>query len=97
LQSWQFTFERLTAQGDFAVTTQEHLLIIMALAKQAQFVKLFSELLKSKGIVSQDDLSAFDFAVTQDFASNASLLEQVKTAYLHLAKGAGVTTGLETP
>jgi YD repeat-containing protein len=32
--------------------------MILTLAKQAQFVKLFSELLKSKGIVSQDDIAA---------------------------------------
>jgi hypothetical protein len=71
--------------------------MILTLAKQAQFVKLFSELLMSKGIVSQDDIAAFDFAVTQDVSSNAALLEQVQTLYLGLAKSAGVKTGLETP
>jgi hypothetical protein len=79
------------------MTREEHLLMIFIMAKQAQFVKLFRELLKNHGIASQDELSAFDFVVTQDVASNAALLQQAKTAYLHLAKGAGVTTGLETP
>lgn len=71
--------------------------MILTFARQAQFVKFFSELLKSKGIVSQDDIAAFDFAVTRDVSSNAALLEQVKALYLGVAKEAGVKTGLETP
>jgi hypothetical protein len=79
------------------MTREEHLLMIFVMTKQAQFVKFVGELLKNQGIASGDDLSAFDFAMTRDVSSNAALLEQAKTAYLYLAKEAGVTTGLEIP
>ena len=78
------------------MTTQEHLLMILVLAKQAQSVKLLSELLKGKGIVSQDDLAAFDFCCDERCFLQRALLEQVKARYLDLAKSAGVKTGLET-
>ena len=79
------------------MTKEEHLLMVAVFTKQAQFVRVIVEFLKSRGIASPDDFPAFEYVVSQDLPSSAALFQQSKDAYLHLAKGLGIKTGLETP
>jgi hypothetical protein len=76
------------------MTREEHLLILTMLTRQQMLIKVILDLLRSREIVSDDDLAAFDFAVRQDAASNLVLLRQVKVVYLRVAEEAGVDTGL---
>lgn len=78
------------------MTKEEHLLMISLFTKQVQFVKVILEILKSRGIVEHDDPAAFESAVRLDPESNAALIEQAKVAYVRLARGLGIQTGLES-
>jgi hypothetical protein len=78
------------------MTTQEHKLILGLFAKQTQLIMVLVHILKSHDLVQADDAQAFEFAVTEDAASNAALLAKVKKSYLEFAKSLGVETGLET-
>lgn len=77
------------------MTPEEHLLVLSLHVKQAQFNKILLDILKSRGIVTADDVRAFEFAASVDVASNSALLQQVRERYLRLAKGLGVD--LESP
>jgi hypothetical protein len=79
------------------MTTQEHKLILGLFAKQTQLITILLQILKSRDLVQHDDAQAFEFAVTEDAASNAALFARAKKSYLGLAKSLGVETGLETP
>lgn len=77
------------------MTRDEHVLMLSLFTKQTQFIKMLLDMLKSRGIVDQSDLPAFEFSVRLDAASNVALFEQAKEKYLALAKGLGIETGLE--
>ena len=74
----------------------EHLLMIALFTKQAQFIKTIVQILTSRKIIEQDDAQAFEFAVALDAESNLELFEQARIAYVKLAKGLGIETGLES-
>jgi hypothetical protein len=76
------------------MTRKEHVLILAMLTRQQMQIKIILDLLRSREIVSGDDLKAFDFAVRQDTYSSLALLRQVKAVYLTAAADAGVNTGL---
>jgi hypothetical protein len=76
------------------MTREEHLLILTMLARQQMQIKLILDVLRSREIVSSDDLKAFDFAVRQDADAKLVLLRQVKEVYLSVAAEVGVDTGI---
>lgn len=45
------------------MTQEEHLLVIYMLARQQQMIKTLASMLKSRGVVSEDDIPAFEFAI----------------------------------
>jgi len=77
------------------MTNAEHSLMIAMFVKQAQLIKTLIEVLKSRGLVSGDDLQAFEFRVNTDSPSNKQLLLQTTSLYLEAAKAVGVETGIE--
>lgn len=80
------------------MTKEEHLLMIGVFTKQAQFIKIILEILKSRGIVEHDDMEAFESVVRLDLDSNDALFQDAQAAYVRLAKWCGIETGLgETP
>ena len=60
-------------------------------AKQFQYIKLLTEILKSKGIIEGDDLPAFFSVSRADQERNAHLLRVVKAQYRKNAKEIGLT------
>jgi hypothetical protein len=76
------------------MTREEHLLILTMLTRQQLLTKVILDLLRSREIVADDDVAAFEFAVRQDAASNPVLLRQVKEVYLTVASELGVNTGI---
>jgi len=58
-------------------------------------VKVLVDFLKNRQIASDDDFPAFEFATTQDAASNVAIFPRAKELYLETAKGLGIQTGLE--
>jgi hypothetical protein len=79
------------------MTPDEHRLVIWVLVRQAQSTKALLDILKSRGILQDDDAEAFGSSVFLDEASNSALLQQAKAEYLKIAKVMGVVTGLEPP
>jgi hypothetical protein len=77
------------------MTRDEHLMVLTMLARQQMQIKLILDVLRSREIVSGDDLKAFDFAVRQDAESKLSLLRQVKEVYLAAAAEVGLETGIK--
>jgi hypothetical protein len=75
---------------------KEHVLLLTILTKQAQQTKLLLDILKSRGVLSEEDARVFEFAANVDTVSNVALFEQAKAKYLELAQGLGIETGLET-
>jgi hypothetical protein len=79
------------------MTKQEHLLLIVLLTKQAQVIQMLVSLLKSRGIATEDDMSAFQFATVSDQQLNVALFRQTSRDYVALAKGLGLEVGIEIP
>ncbi len=79
------------------MTKEEHLLMISLFTKQGQFIKTLVAIMKSRGILQADDASAFAFATALDMESNVALYAEMRSAYVTLAKGLGIETGLENP
>jgi len=79
------------------MTTQEHNLILGLLAKQMQTTEILLKMLESHGLIQNDDIEAFEFAVSQDDVSNADVLRRATERYLALAKALGIETGLKNP
>jgi hypothetical protein len=77
------------------MTEKEHLLMVRMFTKQAQFVKVLANILKSKEIIEGDDAAAFEQATALDIQSNAALFAQSVVAYVKLAKDLGIETDLE--
>ena len=77
------------------MTREEHLLILTMLARQRLLIKLLIDLLRSRDIILDDDLQAFEFALRQDAASNGDVVREVKAAYLAMAESVGLDTGLK--
>ena len=79
------------------MTKEEHKLMILLFAKQMQFLKTLLNMLKSRGLISDDDPRFFEYATALDAESNAALYADALAAYVKAAKGLGIETGLETP
>ncbi|MFI5096691.1 MAG: hypothetical protein ACHQT6_01840 [Candidatus Acidiferrales bacterium] len=79
------------------MTQQEHALMISMFVKQHMYIKMLIEVLKSRGIVSGDDLPAFEFSVNVDTRANAALFVDMTKLYLQAAKVFGIETGIEAP
>jgi len=78
-----------------SMTPKEHLLVLTLFVKQAQIAKVMLDILKSRGLLTDDDARAFEFSANVDAASISALFEQSKAKYLALARGLGIETGLE--
>jgi hypothetical protein len=64
-------------------------------AKQLQMTQIITDLLKSRGVATDDDVSAFEYVATEDDSSKAAALQAAKAYYLQAAKSFGISTGLE--
>jgi hypothetical protein len=76
------------------MTKAEHALMISMFVKHQMFIKMVLEVLKSRGIVSDDDLPAFEFRVNADAPGRAELFEYMTKLYVEVAERFGVETGL---
>ncbi len=77
------------------MTTDEHMLVLQLFFKQRQAIRILLNMLKSHGILTEDDEKAFASAQTQDTGSNAAIFDEAKHFYLSLAHSLAVETGLE--
>lgn len=63
--------------------------------KQRQATRMLLNMLRSRGVLTDDDEKAFASAQTQDVGSNAALFDEAKEAYLKIAHSLDMETGLE--
>jgi hypothetical protein len=56
------------------MTDKEHALIMMMFTRQTMYIQMLLDMLKSNGIIQDDDIPAFDSAVTNDPDSVAAFL-----------------------
>lgn len=77
------------------MTTDEHMMMFMLFFKQRQSIRVLLDMLKSRGVLSGDDESAFAFAHVQDQALNAAIFDEALEAYQTLAEATGIQTGLD--
>lgn len=69
---------------------KEHEMMITLLTKQYQRTRTIVDILKSRGIISDDDLSPFELSVLQDDAINHTLHQQAIREYLEVGIASGV-------
>jgi hypothetical protein len=79
------------------MTKAEHALMISMFVKHQLFIKMIIEVLKSRELVSADDLRAFEFRVNADAPANAELFEEMTKLYVRVATALGVETDIESP
>ncbi len=72
------------------MTANEHRLVCWMFGFQQQKINLLVSILKSKGILEGDDLTAFDFAARADATANGALAQEVATLWATLCQRAGV-------
>jgi hypothetical protein len=60
------------------------------------FIKTLGDVLKSRGIISDDDLSAFSFSVSTDTHATAALFADMTALYVQVAQSMGIQTGIES-
>jgi len=77
------------------MNAQEHALMVTVMAKHFQHVKIILDVLKSRGVLTDDDVQAFSFAGQTDTESNAALAQDALKEYQMIAKRFGLETGLE--
>ncbi len=65
--------------------------------KQQMFTKTLGDVLRSRGIISDDDLSAFSFSVSTDTRATAALFAEITALYVRVAKSMGIETEIESP
>jgi hypothetical protein len=71
------------------MTSQEHQMMILLLARMNQAIGALSEALKSREIITAD-LKAFLFAAWDDNRQILAAVAQARSDYLEIAKQAGV-------
>jgi hypothetical protein len=76
------------------VTKQEHTLMISMFVKQQMFIKMLIEVLRSRGLVSGDDLQAFEFSVNADMPATEQLFSDMTALYTKVATAMGIDTSL---
>ena len=80
------------------MTREEHLLVLAVFTKQQQMITVLADILRSRDLVSADDLERLSsIAAIQDEPSKDALMRQVKVFYLDVAKALGIETGLTPP
>jgi hypothetical protein len=72
------------------MTSNEHTLHVLMLARVNQTFSAIYEILKSRGIITADDLAAFHFAAWDDNRQLLGAVAQARSDYLNIAKLAGV-------
>ncbi len=72
------------------MTAEEHQLIVFMFGIQEQKIKILIDLLKSKGIMDEDDFKAFEFAARSDAPANVVLAREVATRWASLLQKTGV-------
>lgn len=75
------------------MTNEEHLLMVLVIARMYEAVEIVTQTLKSRGLWTDDDEKAFAHAVHDDDAKLTALVQRAKRDYLLLAKMAGVDPG----
>jgi hypothetical protein len=72
------------------MTLEEHEMLMLLFAKQEQTIFVLLEILKSRGLIENDDIAAFHSVVIGDVAASESLLRRTAEAYLRTAKASQV-------
>jgi len=72
------------------MTLEEHEMLMLIFAKQAQMISALVELLKSRGIVEDDDMAAFHSLVSADAPASEELLHRTAQFYLKMAAASQV-------
>ena len=72
------------------MTTEEHEMMILMLARAYQAIEALANVLKSREIMTADDLNAFQFAAWADHTQIVKVVTQARSDYLHIAKLSGV-------
>jgi hypothetical protein len=72
------------------MTAEEHKAIVSMFAFQQQKINLLVSVMKSKGILEADDLSAFEFAARADIDANGVLAREVASWWATLCQVSGV-------
>jgi len=73
------------------MTLEEHEMFMLLFAKQEQTIGVLLEILKSRNLIENDDIAAFQSVVIGDVVKSQSVLRRMATAYLASARAAGVT------
>jgi hypothetical protein len=79
------------------MTHDDHHLMVLMFARTFQAMAAITETLKSRGIWTEDDEKAFNFAVHQNDAVILRCAALAMTEYLKVAAKVGVETGLDNP
>jgi hypothetical protein len=77
-----------------AMTKEEHTLMIMMFARMNEGLGAIRDILRSRGIISGDDLKAFRHAVYDDAVKIHEYFAQARMDYLTLANQQGVKTDI---
>ena len=77
------------------MTSKEHALMIFMLTRQAMLIKSLADILKNNGLMTGDDMAAFDSVVSQEEMAHLPILRKTTNLYIDLAKTFGVDTGVE--
>lgn len=67
------------------MTDKEHALVLMMFTRQTMYIQMLLDMLKSNGIIQEDDIPAFDSAVLSDPDNAAAFLRAI-TQYRSFAK-----------
>lgn len=80
------------------MTPKEHSLMIFMFARQTMLIKSLVEMMKSRGVLEDDDWVAFDaFVRNQEVAQQSKVSDAVAKQYQEFAQALGVQTGLLGP
>jgi hypothetical protein len=79
------------------VTAQEHLFMMSMYARQSAKFNVLCEILKTRGILEEGDLSAFLAHTAQETKEHQEWLRASWKTYQSTAADLGVTTGLGDP
>jgi hypothetical protein len=79
------------------MTPKDHGLMIAVLARQLQLTKALLAIMQSRGLLDDDDLTAFLALVQSSQTGNERILKLADETYHQCAKVLQVRTGLEPP
>jgi hypothetical protein len=67
------------------MTDKEHALVMMMFTRQAMYIQMLLDMLKTNGIIQEDDIPAFDSVVTSD-PNSVDVFHRVRGQYSAFAK-----------